>query len=799
MARRVLHIISQAHLDPVWLWPVRDGMAEALTTMQSAVDRLGEFPQFKFTRSSSETYQWVKACDPELYRSIKRLIREGRWEIVGGWVEQPDCNIPGTESFFRQGLYGQSFFEREFSTGVRVGYNVDSFGHAAGLPQILKLSGMDYYVFMRPQPEDNPHLPLLFWWESPDGAKVLTQRVPLGGYAQPYSSRASDIEKLIRSAEDNYFAPGFQNGIFWFGVGNHGGGPTKEHIQKIIDLQADESLPELRFSSVADYFTAVEHEERFCSLPIVVGELGFCLRGCYSATGKVKALNRFAEKLLAHAESACVLAENGSMSEFHAPWRLQLFNQFHDILAGSCVESTFEETRNRFGATLDASLDLATKAIYQLARRVNTREEKGSVLFVANSLPWSRTCLVQLDTFIAPHGLEPINHLESIDGEKMTIQWMHADANFGPCGMPWGKLTVAVNLPAGGYRTFRVVTTARTSSTNHQDASPLVIARQEHALGELPVSGIGDFLLRPVGVVIIKDNSDTWGHNRTAFNEEIGRPTLISCEEIESGPHVSIKRQKSRWQNSEIWMDVVRYGFTDYIQLRFRINWQEARQIAKLEIPTRIERSRVICKTAGGASFRESDGNEYPCQDWIALEGDLNGRLASIGLINDSSYSYDVDGGLIRMVLTRSAPYAEHTPFEFQSDEHVSFLDQGWQERQFWVRATDLPWQDLELDRAAQEWQCPASHCFDSGHNGSEPWEKSILNVLPPSVSVLTIKKSEQGPAIIVRIQEMAGKSVTAKVRFMHMEISVYMNAWEIKTLSFDSVEDSGIVVNALV
>jgi len=136
----VLHLISQAHLDPVWLWPERDGIAEALTTMQSAVDRAHEFPEFKFTRSSAAVYRWVEQMDPRLFASIKQLIAEGRWEVVGGWIEQPDCNLPSTESFIRQALYGKRYFRDRFGEAgdTTIGYVPDSFGHGAGLPQILQ-------------------------------------------------------------------------------------------------------------------------------------------------------------------------------------------------------------------------------------------------------------------------------------------------------------------------------------------------------------------------------------------------------------------------------------------------------------------------------------------------------------------------------------------------------------------------------------------------------------------------------------------------------------------------------------
>jgi len=139
--RKVLHVIGHAHLDPVWMWPWRDGAAEALTTMQSAIDRMRETPEFCFSHSSAITYRWAQEMDPRLFSEIKEQIGEGRWEVVNGWIVEPDCNIPSTESFVRHCLYGKRYFSEQLGVDVTVGYNIDSFGHGAGLPQILARGG----------------------------------------------------------------------------------------------------------------------------------------------------------------------------------------------------------------------------------------------------------------------------------------------------------------------------------------------------------------------------------------------------------------------------------------------------------------------------------------------------------------------------------------------------------------------------------------------------------------------------------------------------------------------------------
>ena len=167
-----LHFVGNAHLDPVWLWRWPQGAAEIKATFLSALERMEETPGFIFTAGAVSYYEWVMENEPELFRRIERRVAEGRWVPVGGWWVQPDCNLPSGEAFARHSLLGQRFLKAYLGHPAKVGYNVDSFGHNAGLPQILNQSGMKYYVMMRPG-EHEKHLPTVFWWEGPDGLSLI--------------------------------------------------------------------------------------------------------------------------------------------------------------------------------------------------------------------------------------------------------------------------------------------------------------------------------------------------------------------------------------------------------------------------------------------------------------------------------------------------------------------------------------------------------------------------------------------------------------------------------------------------
>src|SRR5664279_1143308 len=268
-------MIGNAHIDPVWLWQWQEGFHEVRATFRSALDRLNDYDDFLFISSAAQYYEWVEQGDPAMFAEIMQRVAEGRWQIVGGWWIQPDCNLPSGESFVRQGLYGQRYFKQKFGVTETVGYNVDSFGHAASLPQILKRSGLDTYVFMRPGPHEKSLPGRLFWWEADDGSRVLAFRILF-----EYGTWGTGIEQHIRRCAEELKAP-FDTLMCFYGVGDHGGGPTRENIETIRRLSADSDLPKLVFSTPNAFFAEIEAQN--LPLPVVHDDLQHHASGCYAA------------------------------------------------------------------------------------------------------------------------------------------------------------------------------------------------------------------------------------------------------------------------------------------------------------------------------------------------------------------------------------------------------------------------------------------------------------------------------------------------------------------------------------
>lgn len=774
--RKVLHIIGHSHIDAAWLWPWREGSDTVLTTFRSALNRMTETPGFCYTHSSSAHYRWVESADPAMLDEIRGRIREGRWEVAGAWPVEPDCNIPAAESFVRHSLYGKRYCRRALGVDVKIGFNPDSFGHAAGLPTILKHAGYGYYAFMRPQ-EHEMKLPLLFWWEGPDGSRVLVSRI--------WRNYDADAD-MIRQAADGAFAPGFDHGVFYLGVGDHGGAVTKEQIRQVVEMQNDSTLPELRFSTLRAFFAAVEQSSAFASLPVVKTELQHHSRGCYSANGDEKYLNRRAERSLIESETILLMASRAigrsyPAEPFAESWWKVLFCQFHDMMAGTSLYSDYQDVRDSVGYACEAAQTAKVSALEAMAKHVDTSGVPEGAVFLLNPLPWKRMALLECYAEHDPSGNSPVTHLSARDGSKVPIQWRPSASmtNFFP------RLSAWIELPACGYKVFELSHGEPPAPASYRNF--FTISDSSLGITSLKAPDGAELLAKPIGLVAIRDASDTWAHGIDSFRDEIGRPTFVSATVIEDGPVTRVTRQRARWQDSEIVLDIAQFADLDFVELRFVIDWREREQILKLEVPTALVGPRIFAKVPGAVIERAVNGNEEPYQDWGAVQGSIGGEDYTVAILNRQTYSYDCLDGLFRTILIRSAPYARHNPNKVPQNDNNAWQDQGRQERTFWIKCARGRCAGLGLDRLAEELQTPAEYVLDSAHKGTASWEQSWLEIEPASVWVLAVKQAENSPEeTILRIQERSGAATQARVRssLLGIDQEIALAPRELKTLA---------------
>jgi len=424
--------------------------------------------------------------------------------------------------------------------------------------------------------------------------------------------------------------------------------------------------------------------------------------------------------------------------------------------------------------------------IETMARRVDLSSVEESAVFAYNPLPWKRKALVEIHARRDPSEHAEITHLRAHDGSRTPLQWRPAASmtQFLPRMSAW------VELPAFGYKVFELAHGDEPSPEPYGDF--VAINNAGFGISSLKAADGTELLAGPVGMVVIADTADTWAHGINEFRQEMGRPTLISSTVIEDGPVTRVTRQRARWQDSEIVLDIAQFAGLDFVELRFVIDWREHEQMLKLEVPTALASPRIFAKVPGQVLERRVNGEEEPYQDWAAVQGKAAGGDYTVAVLNAQTYSYDCLHGLFRTVLIRSAPFARHNPTQVPHNDNNAWQDQGRQERRFWLMAGRGAWTELGLDRRAEELQTPAEYMMDSAHKGTEPWENSFLEVMPKSVWVLAVKQAEQAQqGVVVRIQERTGSATQATItsRAMGGEYSVHLAPWEIKTLLIDPAE----------
>ncbi|HZD37709.1 MAG TPA: alpha-mannosidase, partial [Actinomycetes bacterium] len=564
--RRLLHMIGNAHIDPVWLWRWPEGLAAVLTTFRSVVERMREHPELRFTCDSVAQLAWVSEADPELFEEIRRRVAEGRWELAGGWWVEPDCNLPCGESFVRQGLYGQRWLLERFGGIATVGCNVDPFGHNATLPQILRSSGMDAYLFLRPGPHELELPGPAFWWRSPDGSSVLAYRIP-----HEYQTVGTGLDEHVRAAVAQ-FPPDWEELACLYGVGNHGGGPTRANLDSIRRMSESEQPARLECSTARRFFDRLL--ERRQPLPVVAGELQHHAVGCYSAHAAVKRWNRRAENLLLAAEkwtalAAVVAGTRPAVAELGHAWRQVLFNQFHDLLAGTAIEEAYEDARDQLGEAAAIAGRAANRAMRAISGRVAIEPEPGMTpLVVLNPHAWPVRADVEVEVEVGPSG--PPTGMADERGRSVPVQTIRPSATVPG----WRRrLVFPAELPPLGYRTYRLYAggragvrapgaaggTATSGTPGGAGAGGLVAAgsrgtRRRDAvvlergglrvevdpatgwLASLVEVGSGaELLAEDAGphAVVLADTSDTWSHGILAYGDEVGAFAVESLRLLE--------------------------------------------------------------------------------------------------------------------------------------------------------------------------------------------------------------------------------------------------------------------------
>jgi alpha-mannosidase len=799
-----IHYVGHAHIDMNWAWDWPETVDTAYKTFTTVNKLMDEFPDFKFSQSQTSVYSAMEKYNPETFEMIKERVKKGRWEVTANsWVEG-DKNLASGEALIRHILYTKRYFKEKFGLAydaIKIDWEPDTFGHHWMHPQILKKSGITRYYFCRAGKG-----PRIFWWEAPDGSRVLAWDDGKLWYLGPV--KPEDVVEAV----ELYKNTGMKDYLVVYGVGDHGGGPTKKDLQLIEEMKSWRIFPKVKCSTTDEFFSIAEkYGDKF---PVVRDELNFVFRGCYTSQSNIKEANRKAENLLTTVEVIGVLANKltGKMySEelLKEGWINTLFNQFHDILAGSGIPETYRYAQGLYQNTKASGNMVMESSLKAIVEEIDT-EINGNVkvvpIVVFNPLPWRRTDVVTVDIYDV---FDEKDNLVLIDENKNVIPMQYRKYSFfvellrtifpateipgegyiSPNGIK--VVFTAEDIPGYGYKTYYLKYSEgeRTSSqvmvsdmyrgqvteSGVRAGSTYIVENQFYKVTvSAGIGAITSIIDKSTDKEILpKDGRagllqilyeaphpmSAWEIGQIIRTVDLDKDATV--EVVETGPARAIIRSRRKYNDSEFILDVILNNNVPRIDFRLELFWLEkgSKEVGvpmlKIAFPLDITEGRARFEIPFGSIERPTNGEEVPALKWVDLTGiDKEGKELGIALSSTTKYGYDVKDNTIRMTILRSSyepdPVPERGKYEFTFSllPHIGKLAPS------------------SLTRFGNEVNYPLISYITDMHTGKLNKSLEIIKVQPENVLVSILKKAEDDNDMILRVYETDGYEVEAKVIF---------------------------------
>jgi alpha-mannosidase len=743
-----LALVGQSHLDTAWLWPLRETWRKCGRTFANALDLLDRYPDFRFMATQPVQYEMTRRHFPELYKRIKKYVRQGRWEVMGGaWVE-PDCNLPSGESLVRQFLYGNRFFRKEFGIHTRTAWLPDTFGETWALPQILRKAQIDTFATVKVAGGPYQEFPYgLFHWQGPDGSQVLAY-MPNSAY-----NGFMEIPELTQkwtTFKQNERVTEIPHTI---GYGDGGGGPSQEMIEVARRVENVPGMPRCRFQFMQDTIDQMRSEID-APLPVWNGELYAQFhRGCQTSQARTKRNNRKCEVMLHDAEFLSSLAltlggpyDAGTLCE---AWKAVLTNQFHDILPGSSIHEVYTDADRDYAEAFRLIRTVRDGALAFLLTSVQTAGE-GQPLVVFNTLGFPRRTVARVRAALPKTAF----HVVGPDGTVVASQRVGEDELVFETG----------ELPSMGFAVYRILPGEAPVARNPLKASP---RRLENAflrvrmdargrLTEVFDKGAGRQVLaqgRRGNVLQFFDDrpadSNAWDIDHNFENTAWGPGPAESIEVLEAGPVRAVVRVRHRVEQTLIQQDIVLHADSPRIDFETSVDWQHRQTLLKVAFPVEVSATRAHYETAFASVDRPTHANmpfdrarfEVPAHRWA----DVSEGNYGVALLNDCKYGYDVRGGVMRLSLLRAPIYPDPT------------ADQGRHEFTYALYPHPGDWR-TGVVRQGLDLNVPPIACATEAGEEGELTPGAFFSVDVPHVVLDTVKKHEDSKALILRMYEAHGQ-----------------------------------------
>ncbi len=809
--RRTLHLICNAHIDPVWLWEMPEGAAAAISTFRTAAELCRENDSFVFNHNEAILYEWVRQYEPALFKEIQTLVKAGKWHIMGGWYLQPDCNMPSGESFVRQILAGRAYFKKYFNAAPTTAINFDPFGHTRGLVQILAKTGYDSYLFGRPDQNDCPLPADEFVWIGYDNSEVMATRFR-DWYNSPLGKAREKIEKHL--ADDS----GAECELLLWGVGNHGGGPSRLDVKNVNKLITQTKSPQIRHSTPEAYFKQLRRNRD--KLPKHAKDLNPWAVGCYTSQIRIKQKHRKLENEIYSLEKmASAAAVNGLVKypfeRIQEALRDLMTGQFHDIMPGSSIQTVEEDSLRMLDHGLEIVASEKTRAFYALATGQPKARPGRIPIMVYNPHPFKIRTVLECEFHLA----------DTCD--KFTQVTIHSKG----APIPSQVEQEASNVPVDWRKRVAFLADLEPSQMNRFDCGLKVIPKKPPVtlkskngrivfktkelevvvncktglIDKYKVNGRNCLSKRAFEPILIKDDADSWGMLTKSYRNLAGAFKLMTAARaarfcavskaklppvrvIEDGPARSIIEALFAYGDSFICQRYALPKTGTEIKVRTRVYWNEKDRMLKLSIPTLPGKYKYLGQVAYGTGELPDNGNEAVAQKWVAAL--CRSKNVALTCINDCIYGSDFSKAGLRLTLLRSPAYSCH-PHEGRlltptSDRFTPRIDQGERIFTFWLNAGKIKDRLDSIDREAlARNEKPFALSFFPSGQGRKP--KPIAVLSDNIVQITAIKRARTNNDLIIRLFEPTGKPRTTvlSLPFARKKVRLSLQGFQIKTLRF--------------
>ncbi len=788
---RKIHLLCNAHLDPVWLWQWKEGAAEAVSTFRVAADFCEEYEGFVFNHNEALLYEWIELYEPKLFKRIQRLVQHKKWIIMGGWYLQPDCVMTSGESLLNQIRLGREYFMDKFKVVPRTAINFDPFGHSRGLVQILKKTGFDSYLFMRPQEFQGD-----FLWEGFDGSMVLAHGI-FEGY-NTLKGRAVDKLKKLAEREER------DNTLCLWGIGNHGGGPSKIDLERINAFIVQHKEINIVHSNAEAY----REEVNKTTLPIIHKSLIPSMVGCYTSMVRIKQANRRLENAIAVTEKSMSYASLAGNYEFDVQELNKVkkslaFCQFHDILPGSSIRAVEEDSLRKFAYGEELADQLFAKAFFALCEGQRKAEEKEIPIMVFNPHPFEIEGELEIEFMLEDQnwnmGEMTVAKVYDEYGNTLASQNEKPEGTFH---LDWiqkvvfyGKLEPSCvsrfhcRLAVVSQECIRKPEVVDYFISYTNDHISVKIDKRTGFIAHYEVEG--RVLVKQSGVLeIYNDNEDPWGMTVDSFQDKAGEFALLSNDDanVFIGYPDSQEESVRVIENGAVRMKiqaffgygrslaVVEYTIpkkSNYIDVNIMLYSNEVNKFIKYRLDTKIDQGIAYGQTAFGCEKLSGDGKEAVFHKWCGLQEDKNGLY----IVNDGIYGGCFSENTIWLSLLRTPLYAAHPINDRQiapHDRYMKHIDMG--ERCFRFRIT--PENNIEREAMIYNERPYTLSFFPSG-TGKQ--QKEIIMIDNPQVMMTSIEKYHNG--YIAHLYNSSENNCSTGISVLHgkWKDTLYFRKYELK------------------